>query len=162
MRENPVWRRSLCGHTARTRVLILTTFDHDEWKRDPADRTVSRYVKRRINMRESEILISAVSDEGRCRRTGFPVCGWIGEHRQYPRRPGGSRSLAGLAWGRIQMLELAVEGHVTSHGSGEAGQGQDEDGGQEPAQYGGGVEPPLHEGAVGGVGIGVPCRSLIE
>jgi hypothetical protein len=55
-----------------------------------------------------------------------------------------------------------MNGHVKSHGPGEAGERQHEDRRQEPAEYGGGVEPPLHKGAIRGVGIRVPCGSLIE
>jgi hypothetical protein len=49
-----------------------------------------------------------------------------------------------------------------SHGPGEAGERKHEDRRQEPAEYGGGVEPSLHEGAIRGAGIRVPRGSLIE
>jgi hypothetical protein len=112
-------------------------------------------------MHTEEILISAVSDEDRCRRTGFPVADGSASTRQYPRQARRFKVVTGPV-GRVQMLELAVKGHVTSHGPGEAGERQHEDRRQEPAEYGGGVEPPLHDGAVGGVGVWVPCRSLVE
>ena len=69
---------------------------------------------------------------------------------------GQARVRTGTRTAAHRLIRGLADAKWLSQGAREAGEGQDEDRCQEPAEHGRGVEPPFHQRAVAGAGVGIP------